>query len=315
MLLGLLSASLAAAARADGTAAPGCPSAAQLEGETALTAAIAQVLRSHGVVTQPLAGCPLTYIRIARAPRGLVVGIHQELAETERVVSDPTVAAALIESWLRNDLTDPLLAAPDLLAPPPLAPPPPPPPPPVAPPPRPGQRFTASLLVEGGIDKDGASWLGGSFSGCAPVGPLCLGAIVRAAGNLPATGVGTYVDERLAVDVLASVSWPLRRGRWVVAPTLGLGAGWLRHRATLAGSEPEVEDAAGSAVGSDGGMRAELRLMVLLRLRAGWMLTGSVALDSAFFDGPPIQLPTGESLLVAPWAMLRGGLGLSWSAP
>lgn len=314
VLLGLLSGSVPASALADGAAAPACPVGAQLEGEAALTTAIAQALRSRGIATQPPAGCTQTFIRITRTPRGLVVSLRQELAATERVVSDPAVAATLIESWVRSDLTDPLLVAPELVAPP--APPLPPPPPPPDRPPRPGRRFTVSLLMEAGIDKDAASWLGGSFYGCAPVGPVCLGAIVRGAANFPATSVGTHLDERTAVDVLASVSWPLRRGRWVVAPGLGLGAGWLRHHARQAETEPEVEDDDDSAVvDSDGGMRAELRLLVLLRLRAGWMLTGSVALDSAFLDGPTTQLPTGESLPVAPWAMLRGGLGLSWSAP
>lgn len=317
VLLGLLSASLPASARADGAAAPACPIAAQLEGEAALTTAVAQALRSHGIATQPPAGCPQTFIRVARTPRGLVVSIHQELAETERVVGDPAVAAALIESWMRSDLTDPLLVAPELLEPPASLVPPPPVPPPPVPPPRPGTRFTVSLLFEAGIDKDAASWLGGSLSGCAPVGPICLGAIVRGAANFPATGVGTYLDERLAVDVLASVSWPLRRGRWVVAPGLGLGAGWLRHRASpVATSESELEDTGDSAVvGSEGGMRAELRLLAMLRLRAGWMLTGSVALDSAFLDETTTQLPAGTGLPVAPWLMLRGGLGLSWSSP
>lgn len=312
VLLGLLFASLPASALADGAAAPACPIAVQLEGEAALTTAIAQALRSHGISTQPPAGCTQTYIRVARTPRGLVVSIREELAETERVVSDPAVAAILIESWVRSDLTDPLLLAPELLVPP--APPLPPTP---GLPLRPGRRFTVSLLFEAGIDKDAASWLGGSFYGCAPVGPICLGAIVRGAANFPAAGVGAYLDERLAVDVLASVSWPLRRGRWVVAPGLGLGAGWLRHHARQAiETETEVEDTAEAAVvDSQGGMRAELRLLVLLRLRAGWMLTGSVALDSAFFDGPTTQLPTGERLPVAPWAMLRGGLGLSWRTP
>lgn len=319
VLLGLLSTSLssvaAAAALAERAAAPVCPIAAQLEGEAALTTAIAQALRRHGIATQPPAGCPQTFIRVARTPRGLVVSIHQELTETERVVSDPAVAAALIDSWMRSDLTDPLLVAPELLAPPAALVPPLPVPP--LPPPRPGMRFTVTLLFEAGIDKDAASWLGGSIFGCAPVGPICLGALVRGAANFPATGVGTYLDERLAVDVLASVSWPLRRGRWVVAPGLGLGAGWLRHRATpVVTTESEVEDDDDAAVvGSDGGMRAELRLLGLVRLRAGWMLTGSLALDSAFLDGPTAQLPTGTGLPVAPWLMLRGGVGLSWSTP
>ena len=197
VLLGLLSVLLGGSALAERAAAPACPIAAQLEGDAALTTAIAQALRSQGIATVPPAGCPQTFIRVAPAPRGLVVSIHQELAATERVVSDPAVAAALIESWMRSDLTDPLLVASELLAPPA-----PPLPPPRVLPPRPGTRFTVGLLFEAGIDKDAASWLGGSFYGCAPVGPICLGALVRGATNFPAIGVGTYLDERLAVDVL-----------------------------------------------------------------------------------------------------------------
>ncbi len=65
---------------------------------------------------------------------------------------------SFIDSWMRNELTDSLLAAPDLMEPPPL----PTPPPPTVPRPRP--HFTVSLLFEGGIDKDAARWLGGTLS-------------------------------------------------------------------------------------------------------------------------------------------------------
>lgn len=315
VFLGLLALLGSTRARADGAPPRACPTAVQLEGAPDLTTALTPVLRSRGIVTQPPAGCPLSFIRITRSPAGLLVRIHQELAETERMVSDPSVAATLIESWMRNDLTDPLLAAPDLLQPP--APPTPPPPPPV---PRTGPRFTADLLFETGYDKDGAIWLGGSIQGCAPVGPLCLGAMVRAAAEVPASYVGTYRDQRVALDVLVSVLWPLRRGRWIVAPGLGLGAGWLHHQVTpaaeLAGLE--VEDASlpssGTMASSDGGIRAELRLLVMVRLRAGWSLAASLGAGSAFLDGPAAQVPTGERLLVAPWVTLRGGLGISWSA-
>lgn len=304
-----------AGTRADAGPSPSCPAAVQLEGDPALTAALTPVLRSRGIVTQPPLGCPLSFIRVTRSPTGLLVCIHQELAQSERVVSDPAVAATLIESWMRSDLTDPLLAAPDLMTAPP-----PPPPPPVSPRAAP-PRFTLDLLVESAIDKDGAIWVGGSLHGCAPVGPLCLGAIVRAAAEVPASYVGTYRDQRVALDVLASVLWPLRRGRWVVAPGLGLGAGWLHHQVTPSSelaAEAEDDPALPSPTPiaqSDGGIRAELRLLVRLRLKAGWQITSGLAFGTAFLDGPATQLPGGERLLLAPWAMLRGSLGLVWSGP
>lgn len=296
---------------------PTCPAAVQIEGEPALAAALTAALRSRGIVTPPPLGCPLSLIRVTRSPQGLVVHIHQELAQTERLVSDAAVAATLIESWLRSDLTNPLLAAPELLAAPPL----PPPPPPPAAPRAASPRFTIELLFESGIDKDGAIWLGGSLHGCAPVGPLCLGAIVRTAAEVPASYIGTYRDQRVALDVLASLVWPLRRGRWGVAPGLGLGAGWLHHQAKpdpeLAGGTEEDSALPGAApiIQSDGGVRAELRLLVRLQLKAGWLLTSGLAFGTAFLDGPAAQLPGGERLLLAPWAMLRGSLGLVWSAP
>lgn len=298
-------------ALADSVPPPSCPTAVQIEGEPALTAELTPALRSRGIVTQPPIGCPLSFVRVTRSPQGLTVRIHQELAQTERLVSDPSVAATLIESWLRSDLTDPLLSAPELLAVPP----------PAAAPRAGSPRFTIELFFEAGIDKDGASWLGASLHGCAPVGPLCLGALVRSAAEVPASYIGTYRDQRVALDVLASVTWPLRRGRWVVAPELGLGAGWLHHQATPTSAlmEDEIEDSVPTGAvpiaQSDGGIRAELRLLVRLRLKAGWLLASGLGIGTAFLDGPATQLQSGESLLLAPWATLRGSLGLVWGAP
>lgn len=315
MLLGCLLVLGPMRAQAEPGPSPSCPAAVQLEGDPALTAALMPALRSRGIVTRAPLGCPLSFIRVTRSPPGLLIGLHQELTQTERLVSDPTVAATLIESWMRSNLTDPLLAAPELMATPS-------PPPPQAVAPRVvSARFTLELLLESGIDKDRAIWLGGSLQGCAPVGPLCLGATMRSTAEVPASYIGTYRDQRVALDVLASVQWPLRRGRWVVVPGLGLGAGWLHHQATpapeVAGDEREDSGLTGAAsiTQSDGGIRAELRLLVRLRLKAGWLITSGLALGTAFLDGPATQLQSGEKLLLAPWAMLRGSLGLAWSAP
>ena len=91
------------------------------------------------------------------------------------------------------------------------------------------------------------------------------------------------------------------------------GAIWL-ELAGYDGEDSILPDAAPIAQ-SDGGARAELRLLVRLWLKTGWLLTSGLAFGTAFLDGPAAQLPSGERLLLAAGAMLRGSLGLVWSAP
>lgn len=312
-LLGLLVLGTPTAAQGEPVPMESCPSAVHLDGDPLVTAPIAEALRRRGIAVDPPLSCPLSLIRVDRRAGGLGIAINQEPAQSERIVSDPAVAAVLIESWIRSDLTDSLLAVPHL---PPVPPLPPGPPPPAAAPPGPG--FTISLLFEVGVDKDAAVWLGGTLHGCAPVGPICLGAIVRIAADVPPMAVGTLRDQRLAMDVLASVIWPIRRGRWTLAPGLGLGAGWLRHEALVDGTsaQDEVEDrpAVLATSADEGGVRAELRFMAMLRLRAGFQLVTALALGTSFLEGSAAPFEAAQSLPPAPWLTLHGGLGLAWSA-
>jgi hypothetical protein len=288
----------------------------QLEGEPQLTAQLGQTLLRRSVATQAPAGCPLLHARLSRSHGGIVVSVHQGRGESERLVGDLTVAAALIESWVRSDISSPLLLAPELLAAPAAIA---PPPPPVAVAVAPRPRFSATVLFEPGVDKDGTAWLGGSLHGCAPVGPLCLGVVLRLAGDLPLALPSGLSDHRVLVDALGSLSWPLRWRRLTLSPGLGIGAGWVHH--SIRQSPPTKRDSddlaptAVQAVANDGGLRVELGLRLALRLRAGLGLAAGLAFDAALLDSPGAPLGTGESLPMTPWATLRGGLGLCWSSP
>lgn len=316
-LLSVLAVGSSAPVRGEPAPQEPCASAVHLDGDAALTVPVAEALRRRGIAVDPPLSCPLALVRVDRRAGGLGITINQEPAQGERIVSDPAVAAVLIESWIRSDLTDSLLAVPRFpLAPELAAAVAPAPAPPASAPTGPG--FTISLLFEVGIDKDAAVWLGGTLHGCAPVGPICLGAVLRVAADVPPIAVGTLLDQRIAMDVLASVIWPIRRGRWTLAPGLGLGAGWLRHEALSDGAaaQLEVEDrpAILTTAADEGGVRAELRFMAMVRLRAGFHLVSTLALSTSFLEGSAAPFEAAQSLPSAPWLTLHGGLGLAWSA-
>lgn len=143
-----------------------------------------------------------------------------------RVLTDPSVAAAWIDAWLRDDLDvatwAPALAPPSASPARDLAP----------------QRPSAPSLLEGlavtasyeqAWTDDDTAWRGASASACVIVHGVCVGGRVRAmtqpdqTSNLSAAG-------RFDAAVLATASVPLTLGQIVVAPEVGLGVGRFSTR-------------------------------------------------------------------------------------
>lgn len=316
----LLAASGPGAACAAGDAdapPPSCSPQVQIAGDAALRSALAEALGRRAIRTDVIRGCPSLRAEVTRQGPLVRVVLQEDVPREERLVADLHTVVALIETWLRSDISAPLLSA--LLLPPELAAPPaaaaiaPP-----SPPPAHRLQVRAELLPEVGIDLRAAPWLGGALRGCLQAGPVCLGALWRMAGSLPAVdGEGTR-RQRMIADVLVTAEWPLRSGRLTFAPGIGLGAGWLRTQLNVPPVEEEESDEQILQLTvNDGGMRAELRALLAVDLYRGLALALSVSGQAAFLDGSATTHQVSEHRSVTsdvlPWGALRLGLGLRWS--
>lgn len=301
---------------------PACPPIVQLEGDSALTAPIALALREHGIQLASQVGCPVIRAQIERRGALLAVRLLEEVQHVDRTVTDLQIATTVIESWVRSDISAPLLASlmpkvPELPAPP-MASPSPVSPPPAPPPHR--TRFAVELLPEAGVDVAAAGWFGGSLRACTRVGLFCLGVTTRLAAAVPVTQGEGIVDQRLAGDLLAHLELPVRLRRITVSPGLGLGAGFVRHSLSHQVS-PVVAEVGEplmlqqSAI-HDGGLRADLRMLTAITLRSGLELALGFSLTAAFLNSDATWVREGHELRLlpaTPWGLFRGGLGLRWS--
>jgi hypothetical protein len=160
-----------------------------LEGDPALVAALAADLARRGVASAATADGEVVHVTVTPARDGIALELRDPRGRAAApVVSTVATASALIESWLRPELADPLLAprGPRLTAAPvdvvqaPA-------PSPVSPSP-----WTPVLRL-GGATSPGwerSWWVGASAGACARLGAVCLG---------PELGVGRFTDPRQRV--------------------------------------------------------------------------------------------------------------------
>ena len=230
-----------------------CAPRALLEGDAEAITRVAAELARLGVSTDATdaAGAPRAPATAPTAPTaggcrtisaaveldrsgGIAVAVRDASHRSEgRVVSDAALAAAWIDSWLRDDFEAPI-------APPSSV--------PVAPAPGlvPAQTTAtpatdtsvattdrASWLDRGSLaatydsawTDGGASWSGFDISACARIGALCVGGRVRDLA-------GDEIDQltsahRSDVSALATASWSHDVGQLAIAPELGVGVGRL----------------------------------------------------------------------------------------
>jgi hypothetical protein len=299
----------------------------QLAGVPRLVVPLAQALLVRGITNQTPPGCAALTVRLEERGALVVLTLIEERRRSERTVANLATALTAIESFVRSDISSPLLAVPTFAEPPPAVVPRPQPAPAA---PAAAPRVGVGLMAEAAIDTFGSPWFGADLNACTRIGPLCLGLLFRFAAALPLRYKDGLTDQRFASDLYVTADLPLRLGRVTLSPGIGLGAGWQRHLVhgrrgsppaggTEEGSDNDADDYFDEAVVNDGGMRAEVRLGLTYPLRAGLALEVRVALAAAFLDSPSVVLAVGkdaaEPLTATPWGMLRGGLGLRWSGP
>lgn len=263
-----------------------CRPVARVGGEPALAAAVVPLLEERGV---PLAGAApacgvVDAVLATQDGRVRVTIIDADGATVERSADDAAGAATAIESFVRSDVSEPLLAAR-------AAPPAPrqtgdrePPPaatvvaaPIAAAPGRAGRTIDVAGAAELGVTGDGAIWRGAHLQGCVRIGRLCAGGLLRFADDSESRGDSAdLLTSRTAFELAFLVELPLRAGgRVTLVP--GVRAGVLSvtaERETLLQGESEDETYA-AHVG--GGVAAAVAL------RGAWSLRADVAVGYSPF--------------------------------
>lgn len=279
--------------RAGGEAAD-CPPAAVVSGDPELAERVTDELDARGIADRAPAGCPRVTATIREQGGVLVLSLVDGYGQVgERRVRDVSTAAALIESWTRQESVDVALAIEDE---------------PVAAPaaavtssavvveaaPRVAPRFGVSLAFETTRSDDGSTWVGGALAGCARIGRVCVGGELRGIADTRATGATGHA--RRGVDLYASVDLPFRAGPVTVSPGLGAGLAWARTGDT----GPHMDIAV-----SDTGAAATAHVVIARPIARAFAIELGVAGDAVVFGdgGVPDLLPAGE---------VRIGLGLRY---
>jgi hypothetical protein len=284
LALGLVTASLPARATE-------CAAAAKLDGDDELARRVAGELSARGVSPTASPGCIALHARVSGADGAVVVDVLDVSGRhVERRTASTASAATFIESWARSELTDDLFER--RAAPPPAA------------PERP-MPFVA-VIGESALGTDGSVWTGVSLTGCAWLGPACVGANLRLARDQGWSGDSHRVGgHRSDYDVLITAELPARGPRLVVAPGVGAGFGWLRSHSP---------DGDGQRVSLDWeNVRAEAHLRIATPLWGGIWFTATASAAVLPLASTDIVFHDGAMLAAEPRAFFRFGIGLSSS--
>ena len=281
-----------------------CQPAVILSGDGALVGAVRAQLAQDRVTEVAASGCPLLHVDLRRRPRGMALAIEDGRGRRVlRSVSSVAAAGAVIESWGATvpggapaPPSPPPTAAPEDEEPPRLR-------AAAAPPPSP-PGFRLTMALESALDTDRLVWLGASAGACHAAGPLCLGGLLRYAGDAGASGLAPASRRaRTEWEGLLVAAWPLRLGPVRISPALGAGVGWVH-----ASNGAVVGD---SAVDDDRSLRLELSLVAAVPVGRGFSLAASLAAQAV----PSGATVSEDGSIVQPRAYLRVGLGLHWGGP
>jgi len=293
-----------------------------LDGDSEMVSALEHCLVDRKVLVVA-AGAEAVQVRVQPDPSGIRLSIHDRNGHiVERIVANAEIAAAVVESWLRDDLARPLLEPHEI------------PTTEVVPmggavtrssvPAHRGASSGASVTVMGGtsLATDGSLWIGAGLGACVRVRSFCIGLEIQVAGDTAATGnIGaryTAVSDspaascneqqqreltRLGADALLTADLPLRVGIGTLGPGVGLGAGWLATTALLG-------DHGGNA--TTVGPRAEARIVLSWPLALGLAADVGLRADISPFAHRKHLTSSGFELPGEPLGFLRVGLGLRY---
>jgi len=315
---------LASAASADGVAS------VTLDGDSEVGSAVAQCLAGRGIQVVSAAGTESVQVHVQPDPSGIRLFIYDRNGHAvERIVANAEIAAAVVESWVRDDLARSLLD-PHEISPtegepmvtkatvPALA-------SATSGPAHPNAASRPSVTVVGdtSVATDGSLWIGADLGACVRVGSFCVGIEVQFAGDTAATGnvgaVYTVVPDssntacaesrrkltRIGGNALIAADLPLRIGAGTLGPGIGLGVGWLSTSALL---------------DQHGGTAATVGPVAEPRILFSWPLAWNLAVDVGLradilpFAHRKNLSSSGFDLPSEPLGFLHAGLGLRWGS-
>ncbi len=264
-------------------------------------------------IGEPVDGCPAAQAEVAAAGAELMIDVEDVAGRhSRRTVSTPAAAASFIESWVRTDLSAPLLS-PALAFP--VAPAPERAPEPASAPvvvrqgARPGlPALGIALGAQGAVASDGSVWGGLELAACVRLGRLCAGALARWNVELESEERRENAQaERRSAELLVGAELPLRFGRVTLTPGLAAGVGWL-HNGAFRVSERRIDE-------DSGGLRLAARLTVSMKLVGRWGIDAGVTLDGSPLARTESYVVETVTIPGEPRVYLRGMLGLRWGAP
>ncbi len=261
-------------------ASANCRPGVRLDGDEALVGVVSAALSERGIATAEadevngaLAACAPARVTLRRRDERIAVSLAGREPAVAREVTDARTATTVIESWVRVDVEEPLLASRTvaMVTPRPAAAAPPAPPAAtttvVAPPPGNGRGVQLFALAERSIANDGTAWLGLQVGACVAIGPFCLGGRARFAA---AAGPQLRQNdlERHGFELLFDGDLPVRFGRATLSPGLGVGIGSVHTH----------QDGTGQSEGT-GGPHAEAHVSLIYGLRPHLALEAAMSVD------------------------------------
>lgn len=285
-------------------AAEPCPAGVELSGDAVAVGAVGELLAARGVALAATK-CGVVRARIDRGADGLAIEVQQgDGTVVDRRAGEAHTAATVIESFLRSDVQDPLLAARAA---------------PSAPLPRadvvaaPTPMLRASRGVhllsafETSYASDRTSWVGVHLGACVSLGPICAAARLRAAGVVDGPGVwkGNVQGsvERRSIDLLVGIDIPFAVRGWTLSPGFAAGIGQLHTR----GATREVREDTGRACAD-----VHVALSIPLVSRLALDLFGAADLMQATRLEEDSPMTSGVELPDEPRFLVRVGLGLRY---
>jgi len=276
---------------ARGTAAGEC---VRLQGDAA---GIGELLSERGIRSSDT--CALV-VTIERLDEQLVLHIARDGSLVDRVAADARTAATVIESFVREDIGDALLAA--RAAPPPPA--------PavqhedrvvaISSPPSPARRGVQLFgELESSYGNDRTGWVGAHVGACVMLGPVCAAARIRHAEVVGGPEVWDQTSRRSA-EVLLGIDVPFGLGRMLLSPGFAAGMGVMHTRGETHDMRVET-----------GGLRADVHATLSLPLWRKLALDIFAAADltqEAHVEWGPEMVP----LPPEPRLLLRLGAGLRY---
>ena len=193
-----------------------CKLAAVTQGDPELVQTLIARLTANGIATTSTSGCPVVQVRLEKRGQQLHLRMTDAFNRIgERDVQDVATAAAIIESWTYQEAEAGTLPAEAIathvavIEPPHLV------------------RNGIAASVMSAVGTDQTAWVGGALSACLRLGPVCVGAALRAETDTRATGTTSISQDSYELSAIATIDLPRKLGDYVVSPGLGVGYGWM----------------------------------------------------------------------------------------